>query len=405
MTDIQNKLLELLVDLDTICQNQGIAYFLSFETAHAAFVNKEFYPDCSEASVAMTPDNALKFIAAVKKENRPDRVTDSMCTNKNYPDFSVRYGDPNTLMMQLPCNTPSPLPFIGVTIHMIRRKPKGAGRFYRYSSLYWKVCNKPTVFFDRPAVRAAATVCHAMKHILGGKLFSRWLFKRWCSVTTANRKAKKLAIGKGKYSYTAELLHAREPLELEGKQLQSFAYIDSHLKTAYGSSFRTKTPSYLKLYDNVMASVHIPYRKYLEQAKAHNVDFAAIRLNKAKYDSLQRRVSAYNKKITKYYNIVDRTDKRFAMYELYMPMKEQLFKMYEDEQYDELNELLHPYRSALWSCYKKGLGLCFDKEIFELTMQLLLREDSYTYVHKLRALVPKQHWEPMVITDYKGEPV
>ena len=30
-------------------------------------------------------------------------------------------------------------------------------------------------------------------------------------------------------------------------------------------------------------------------------------------------------------------------------------------------------------------------------------EGSYAYVKKLRKLVPEKHWEPMVVTDYKGE--
>ena len=62
-----------------------------------------------------------------------------------------------------------------------------------------------------------------------------------------------------------------------------------------------------------------------------------------------------------------------------------------------------PYRSALWTFYKKGLGLCFDKEIFELTMEILRMEGSYSYVQKLREMVPAQHWEPMKVTDYKGQ--
>ena len=38
-------------------------------------------------------------------------------------------------------------------------------------------------------------------------------------------------------------------------------------------------------------------------------------------------------------------------------------------------------------------------------MDVLLLEGSKTYVRKLRAMVPESHWEPMVITDYKGEPI
>ena len=406
MTDLQKKLLELLTDLDAVCRRENIPYFLCGETAHAAFVSKHFHPDCCQASVAMTPKNALKFIAAVKKENRSDRITDSMYTNKGYPDFTIRYGDPNTLMLQLPYSIPSSLPCIGVTIHMICCKPKGfAAKLYPYTKLFWKACNRPASIMSRPAARLAVRLCHGIRGIFGGKYFSRWLFKRWCAMLSADKKSKKISIGTGKYSFPAELLAEEDALELEGKHFASFAYIDTYLKTAYGSDFRQKMPNYLKPSASLLISCHLTYQKYLERAKERKVDFAAISRNKAKYDALQSKVSKYNKKINKYYAIVDRTDKRFSMYEMYMPQKAQLLQMYRDGRYDELKTLLQPYYDALEDCYRKKLGLCFDKEVFDLAMELLLQEDRYTYVHKLRALVPRQHWEPMVITNYKGEPV
>jgi hypothetical protein len=154
---------------------------------------------------------------------------------------------------------------------------------------------------------------------------------------------------------------------------------------------------------SLMISSHIPYQKYMEKAKAMGVDFDAIFRNKKECSKLEKKVGEYNKKITKYYAVVDRTEKRFAMYEKYMPMKKLLTKLYKEERFEELNELLKPYRSALWTCYKKGLGLCFDKDIFEMTMHILSMEGSDAYVKKLRDMVPESHWEPMTVTDYKGE--
>ena len=70
------------------------------------------------------------------------------------------------------------------------------------------------------------------------------------------------------------------------------------------------------------------------------------------------------------------------------------------------------------SMSKKGVlrGLHFQKEfpqsklvrvikgeVYDVAVDL--REGSKTYVRKLRAMVPESHWEPMVITDYKGEPI
>lgn len=405
MTDIQQKLLDLLTDLDDVCQREGIEYFLCDETALAAVARGSFFPACCQASVAMTPANARKFIAAVHKDNRPDRITDSMYSNKYYPEFNVRYCDPNTMMMHLPYNANAAMPCIGVNIYMIRRKPKRFGSFFYYSKQFWKVCTKPVFYFARPLYRFAAAGCHAIKAVLGGKYFGRWLFNRWGDLFSSNKNSKKFAVGGGKFHYPRELLNQRTTVTLEGRNYQTFGDTNGYLTEIYGEDYMTVTPKFAKASATLLISTIVPFDKYLETAAAQGLDFVKIQQNKLAYDSQQQRVSKYNKKIDKYYAIVDRTDKRYALYEKYMPMKQELLKLHKEEKFEELNELLKPYRSDLWSCYKKKLGLCFDKEIFEITMDLLCREGSEAYAQKLRDMVPPQHWEPMVITDYKGEPV
>lgn len=405
MTDVQKKLLELLCDLDAICTRENIRYYLCSETAYAAFVNQAFPTGMIEASVAMLPHDALKFIAAVKKENRPDRVLDSMYSNKDYPDFTMRYGNTDTLLLKLPFAGNGAVPCIAVTIHMIRYKPKHLVRLYGYMTKFWKACTAKPEGFSRPAVRTAVKACHIVRDVLGGKYFSRALFKVWCAMFSTNKKAKKISVCAGKYVYPAEILKETDLFKFEDHTFPSFAYIDTYLKTAYTSDFATNPPKFLKASSSVLVSAHVSYQKYLARAQELGVDFDQIKRNKVLCDAQQRKVSAYNKKITKYYDIVARTEKRFALYEQYMPMKEHLKALYEQECYDELNTLLHPYRSALWTFYQKGLGLCFDKEIFDITMDIIQKEGSYTYARKLRAMVPAQHWEPMVITNFKGEPV
>lgn len=404
MTDVQEKLLELLIDLDDICQRNNIKYYLCSETVLGAFTKKAFLSSCCEANVAMTPDHALKFIHAVKAENRSDRITDSMYSNKNYPDFTVRFGNPNTLMMKLPYQEAGTLPCIAVTIHMIRYKPRHFKKLYKYTKAFWTGCTKPTYMVTNPTKRFVSAVCHGIKNVFGGTHFSRWLFKRWCSMFTSNRKSSKISICAGKYTYEPELLVADEKVELEGKMLNTFGYVDAYIKAKYGSNYKKAAPKYLKASSSLLVSTQTPYQAFLNRAAERNVDFRAIHLNKIDYTARQKKVKKYNAIINTYYAIVDRTDRRFAMYEMYMPIKDQLVQLHDEERYAELNELLKPYRGALWDCYKKGLGLCFDKDIFEMTMDILEREGSYTYVKKLRARVPAHHWEPMTITNYKGEP-
>ena len=316
MTDIQNILLDLLTDLDAICKKENIKYSLCLETAHSAVLQQSFYPSCCEANVAMTPDHALKFIAAVKKENRQDRIVDSMLSNPAYPDFTVRYGNPNTSMIHLPYTPSGAVPCMAVTIHMIRRKPATMNKVYRYSKAFWKACNVSPNAYPSSLKRTAIIGCHVIKRVLGASNLSRMLFKQWVSLFSANKKAKKLAIATDKYSFAADLLEAEDVCLLEGKQFPVFGYVDAYLNKAYGcSDFRKITPKYAVPSSTLLVSPYVPYQKYLDRAQELGVDFDAVRKNHAEYSKLRKQVSAYNKKIEKYYALVFRTEKRFAMYE------------------------------------------------------------------------------------------
>lgn len=403
MTDIQQKLLTLLVDVDAVCRREGIRYYLCKETALSAYREGSFFPSCCEANVAMTVEDALRFLKAVNKENRADRTVDSMYSNKNYPDFTIRYGDADTLMMQLPYNEASVVPTIAVTIHMIRYKSKYSSKIYHYTKSLWKLCVKPTVTVAGFARRTAVSLCHGLKNVLGGKYFSRAIFKLWVSIHSKKNK-KDISICAGSYKYDRDLIKKQDTITLEGHTFATFHDVEEYLETAYGENYETCKPKYLKPSSSLLTSANVSYQEYVRRSKTR-LDYKEIQKKKLRLDMIQAKVSYYNNKINGYYAIVDRTQRRYAMYEMYMPMKSRLLELHRTEQWEELNELLKPYRSALWACYKKKLGLCFDKEIFDITMDILLMEGSHSYVRKLRAMVPESHWEPMVITDYKGEPI
>lgn len=403
MTDIQQKLLTLLTDLDAICQREGIRYYLCKETALGAHRNGEFFPSCCEANIAMTAEDAVRLIKAVAKEGRSDRTLDSMWSNKNYPDFTLRYGDAGTLMMALPYNEASILPTVAVTVHMIRYKSKYSSKIYHYTKSLWKLCVKPTVTVAGFTRRAAVLLCHGARNVLGGKYFSRALFKLWVSIHSKKNK-KDISICSGSYKYANDLIKKQGTVTLEGCAFTTFADVENYLFTAYGENYETCKPKYLKPSSSLLVSANVSYQEYIRRSK-EQIDYKEIQKKKMKMDLIQAKVSYYNSKINGYYAVVDRTQRRFAMHEMYMPMKDKLIELHRTEQWEELNELLKPYRSALWACYKKKLGLCFDKEIFDITMDVLLLEGSKSYVRKLRAMVPESHWAPMVITDYKGEPI
>ncbi len=397
MTDIQNRLFELLCDLDAICKQENIPYYLIRETAQAAVMEQGFFPNCRQATVAMYPKDAIRFAKAVKKQKRADRIVDSMRSNRHYPEFNMRYGDPTTLMFQA-YDEKKRIPCLSVTIEMICPMPKRLGVIPKVLRKGWKVCCTPIEKFNGKAYRAAAAICHGAMAV-GRSAFSRLLFWMWACCYSKKSSSKRFVIGSGgKFLYATKLLKNPGTVTFEGRAFPTFSNVQEYVTLTYGQKLASANVSG----GSRIMSVRIPYQKYLDTLNA-KMDMEKVYKDKAEYDAIQGKVSSYNRKINRYYDIVARTERRFALYEQFMPMKDKILQMRKDEDFEGLNELLYPYRSEIYGFYKKKLGLCFDKEIFDITMELLERENRQDYVRKVRAMVPHEHWKPMVITNYKGD--
>jgi hypothetical protein len=237
-----------------------------------------------------------------------------------------------------------------------------------------------------------------------GTLLSGTLARLWGAMYGAGNHTKRISICSDAFQYPVSLVSSTSKVCFEGREFTTFAAVEQYLTIRYGEQYSAKTPQFTTASPTLLASAHVSYDAYVQRLNKE-MDMEAVNQIQDEYNKLQKTVSSYNRKIERYYAIVARTEKRFAMYEQYMPMKEELLKLEKEGRYEELNQLLKPYRSALRACYKKNLGLCFDKEIFDITMNILAREGRTVYAARLRALVPEEHWKPMVITNYKGEPV
>ena len=202
MNDIQQKLFDLLTDLDDICTREGIRYYLCEETALAAQVRGNFFKSCLQASVAMTPQDALRFAAAVKKAKRPDRAADSMLNNKHYPNFTMLYSDPNTMMIRLPLHKEAKKPCVGVTIQMIRHQPKRFGAIGNYITKFWKVCCKPAATVGGTFRHTVVAICNGMQRIFG-TLLSGTLFRLWGAMYGAGNHSKRISICSDTFQYPA----------------------------------------------------------------------------------------------------------------------------------------------------------------------------------------------------------
>ena len=88
MTDIQERLLSILLEIDEICKENDITYYLDGGTALGAWRHRGFLPWDDDADIMFTRENWLKFAKAVRENPRPNRSIEGM---DNCPDYTMVY--------------------------------------------------------------------------------------------------------------------------------------------------------------------------------------------------------------------------------------------------------------------------------------------------------------------------
>ncbi|MCD8020086.1 MAG: LicD family protein [Clostridiales bacterium] len=97
MTELQAKIYELLKEIDTICRENDIEYYLAGGTLLGAIRHEGFLPWDDDADILMTRDNWKKFVKLYRKGGLPqNRVLVGCDINRDYPNVFGRYVDITT---------------------------------------------------------------------------------------------------------------------------------------------------------------------------------------------------------------------------------------------------------------------------------------------------------------------
>lgn len=86
--DVQNKILETMTYIDTLCRRHGIEYFIMGGTALGAVRHGGFIPWDDDLDIFMTPANYAKFKAAFASEQSDRYVLQEWRTTPDYLEYA-----------------------------------------------------------------------------------------------------------------------------------------------------------------------------------------------------------------------------------------------------------------------------------------------------------------------------
>ena len=100
MNDLQQKMLDMVCEIDAICQKHKIEYCLYAGSGLGAERHKGFIPWDDDADIMMTLENYEKFLEVFDREAMENRVLNCLEKSTDYPFTYARYVDTQTSAIQ-----------------------------------------------------------------------------------------------------------------------------------------------------------------------------------------------------------------------------------------------------------------------------------------------------------------
>ena len=100
--EVQNKILILLKEVDSICKENNINYYFADHLLYGAVMRGGFIPHSCSSTILMTGEDRKKFIeVCLKKGLKDDRYIECLETNKEFPGLAIHYGDKNSTLFHV----------------------------------------------------------------------------------------------------------------------------------------------------------------------------------------------------------------------------------------------------------------------------------------------------------------
>lgn len=175
MTDKQQKLFGLFKEIDEICKNNGIVYYMAGGSALGVVRHRGFIPWDDDMDILMTRDNWLKFIEVCKTQMRPDRIIESPETDRGYCNMFGRYVDRTSTAIHVSQFFFKDVAGFVIDIFVldpIANKGKAYSKYVRDIMLYSDLINNTISYsFRWDLNRFRYPLCHLASKVIGKEPF------------------------------------------------------------------------------------------------------------------------------------------------------------------------------------------------------------------------------------------
>ena len=396
MKQLHVNALNLIREIDQLCMNNGIRYYLGINSV----LHLERFGGSNgnyKLDVFMPTEDIEAFVNIVEAEGKDEYELESMLTNENYLGFTLRYTDSSTTVLSFKNGTN--ISYLGVAVEIVPIRKKRTGTIIRTIN-----------FLERgwESNGFNMTKNTGKKHKTGTQLV-----RMFANVKGKSSLAKKLfhvlvkensgAIGSRQVSVRIPKTHERvisgkffgkaERVEFDGITVNAPTSRRELLENWYGISWKEME---IKPPIDSIALDNVPYREFLDECHRMNLEidrlFMVKRENRAETIKSQKLLS----KKTEAVNIAKRSGSRLDLYEVMKPVMNDIQKAYDEKDIDRLKSLLAENELVTLRYLKNNLGFAVNELCMNAQAEIFRQTGRGELADKLIKLVTKEHYKTII---------
>lgn len=438
MTEVQERLLQLMDEIVEICEKENLRYVLANKTALVAYKYGKFIDNAVTTRIYMPLSHIYKLKAYVEKNCPDSRIIESWDNNSDLKQMKFRYVDKGTLLFDGQSVEHIICPGIAVVILPIREKDvtnkvKGCEHYVQAVnnktnvSLIRFLAKK--VFFKIFGYSFIAKLFHIkpMKShnnyglhygILKSRSMSKEEIIKYVLDSLTLKEGEKPSyywyldpMGQA-YEIPMDIFNNTKKIELEGHTYLIYGNSESFFEYFYGENWEDfYKPNDDKENDfdriSLIAECDLPYTEYLDYIKDKGPSLIEVADNKKEYNTwMSKYYNPLERQYMKKYYEIKRCVERIDVWSRLKPKRDALKSAYNEKNVPELKKLLKEYLAKTDFYLEKHIGFYIDDEIFTYAKLVWERENRPSYkVGEDEYITFAEHIYSLVPDLYKTETV
>lgn len=380
----QQKVLELLKEIDIICRKNKITYFLSPYLTLCAVTERPFPLNPEAGVIYMKTGDMERFKNVFEEEPVLRRALESMDSYKYFPGFYFRYTDKDTLFYKMDDYGKFQHPGMAVRILPLQCE-YGPRRKYLWNRMRedgWRRIHERKEKWRNQ--RAFACVCMVRLLMLCGR---GWLGKRIFRdlIHQPQEDVQNYVVrflNKNVY-YPAYVFEEQKEVEIEGEHFFIPVDAEKYLMTSYGANYRDKGPENYRQSAIAVCSTLIPCEEFMQQGK----DLKRLASRRKRRARRQKFGLSYREYFNQCWNYAKLCGKKYTCARAYRKKLDYIRNLHKNQDYVQLEIVFGRYTDMMNKCLKYDEIFEADPELLDIYIQYLEKTGRVGFMEKVKKYV------------------